>query len=475
MLWSSDNAVIHSLFTQHPQVDAPVEYLKFWNVWGPTLASVQGDEWKAHRRAVTAGFGPVMNRTVWEETQHQTETLASHWIEKHGAVVPVVRYWTSRLALHIISSGFFGMRIEWDDDGTTKPLPPGHQITLDTALPKLIECLSIFFMVPTALLGRLPGKKFKDTYQSFTETTKYLVEFRAGVLNNVESVAAKINKTILESVVLSGVDTEVTGRNPLSQESVLGNIFFTLLAGHETTGGTLGFIFLLMAIYPEYQQRVQRELDDQLGGRPMHEWTLEKDYTVLEQGYVGAIQKEVLYVFNPASFIMRKALKPITLVDSHGQSHQIPENTLTLINNAGAARNPNNWDRPKVPLERSTALSDSPALYINPERWLNGYDNSKSKNPDIASWTAFGAGGRICPGKGFAQVELTSAMATLFKFYSLELVVAEKTKHECNDNEQVAWERTRDMAIKMMYDDIEANITIGIHKDIPIRIFRRTN
>lgn len=196
MLWSSDDAIIHSLFTQHPQVDAPVEYLKFWNVWGPTLASVQGDEWKAHRRAVTAGFGPVMNRTVWEETQHQTETLASHWIENHRAVVPVVRYWTSRLALHILSSGFFGMRIEWDDDGTTKPLPPGHQITLDTALPKLIECLSIFSMVPTALLGRLPGKKFKDTYQS-TETTKCLAEFRAGVLNNVEAVAAKTNKTIL--------------------------------------------------------------------------------------------------------------------------------------------------------------------------------------------------------------------------------------------------------------------------------------
>lgn len=205
MLWSSDNAIIRGLFTQHPKVDAPVEFLEFWNVWGPTLASVQGNEWKSHRRAVTAGFGPAMNHTVWKETQHQTETLASHWIKDHGAIIQVVRSWTSRLALHIISSGFFGMRIEWNSDDTTTaaPLQPGHQIALDTALPKFIECLSVFFVVPTSLLGRLPFKKFKDTYVSFTEVTKYLEEFRLQVLNNIEAVRAKTNKTILGKIYYS--------------------------------------------------------------------------------------------------------------------------------------------------------------------------------------------------------------------------------------------------------------------------------
>lgn len=135
-------------------------------------------------------------------------------------------------------------------------------------------------------------------------------------------------------------------------------------------------------------------------------------------------------------------------------------------------------DKPKVPTQRSAALSDSPALYINADRWLEVTDksnNSKSNSQDFATWMAFGAGERACPGKGFAQVELTSAMATLFKTYSLELVVEKKTKDECKGNEKLAWERTLDKAIKMLYDDIEASITIGVHKGILIRIVKRTN
>jgi hypothetical protein len=66
-------------------------------------------------------------------------------------------------------------------------------------------------------------------------------------------------------------------------------------------------------------------------------------------------------------------------------------------------------------------------------------------------------------------------MATLLKTYSLELVVDEKTTQKCKGNEKLAWEKTRDKVIKMLYDDIEANVNIGVHKEIPIRIIKRKN
>ena len=132
----------------------------------------------------------------------------------------------------------------------------------------------------------------------------------------------------------------------------------------------MGFIFVLVACYPEYQKRIQEELDRQLGGRPRNEWTAETDYQTLQKGHIGAIQKEVLYIYNPGSFLMRITLEPVTVVDSKGQSHVISENTLALINNAAAAGNPALWKISQVIFKRRAALLDSPALYFNSKRWL---------------------------------------------------------------------------------------------------------
>lgn len=228
-----------------------------------------------------------------------------------------------------------------------------------------------------------------------------------------------------EAIVLSAADEEITGRKALLNESVLGNIFFTLLAGHETAGCTKGFVLVMLAIYPEYQRRVQKQFDEQFNAHPM-----EKGFQALQKGYVGAVQKEVLYLYNPASFIMRKVVETVDLVDCHGKSHRVPAGTLALINNPGAARNPNVWKRPEIPQARRTALSNSPALYFNPDRWLETDDRPDDVKNEVPTWQAFGAGGRACPGRMFAQVEMTAMMATLFKNPSLELVVVESTLRE---------------------------------------------
>ena len=52
-------------------------------------------------------------------------------------------------------------------------------------------------MTPRALLGKLPGKMFKEAHEGFTEVTKYFQELRAGAVENIEEFAGKRNKTIL--------------------------------------------------------------------------------------------------------------------------------------------------------------------------------------------------------------------------------------------------------------------------------------
>ena len=118
-----------------------------------------------------------MTKIVWDEAQHQTETLATYWIEKQGSVIPIIKSWTSTLALHVISSGFFNKRLEWDQYGTASEIPPGHQMALDKALFTMLRRLATIFVIPRALLARLPGEMFREAYQSFTEVTMYFEEF----------------------------------------------------------------------------------------------------------------------------------------------------------------------------------------------------------------------------------------------------------------------------------------------------------
>src|SRR4051812_13382870 len=83
-----------------------------------------------------------------------------------------------------------------------------------------------------------------------------------------------------------GVGDQVSA---LPEDSILGNIFVTLMAGHETTGNTLAFTLLLLAIYPEYQKEIQAELDHVLGNRSQDEWSSEHDYSKLQKGILGAV------------------------------------------------------------------------------------------------------------------------------------------------------------------------------------------
>lgn len=262
---------------------------------------------------------------------------------------------------------------------------------------------------------------------------------------------------------------------PLPEESILGNIFFTLLAGHETTGNTLAFTLLLLAVHPEYQKQIQAELDNQLGRRSKQDWTVERDYAALQKGYVGATLKEVLRLYCVVQYIMRKTIAATTVVDSKGDTHVIPENTLCLLDFAAAFRNPKSWPERTISPKRRAELHDSPAYHFNPSRWLGAnIEDAESKEDSTPLYWPFGQGPRSCVGRQFAQVEMTAVLATIFKDYSLELIVDKDTTRACGGDSKRAWEVTRDNALRTLIDDVECNINIYLLKDLPIRVVKRS-
>ena len=162
LLWTCDPSVCSQLGTQHPKSQIAVNMLKFFEVYGPTVGSVEGDEWKSHRRVIVSGFNPSTNAAVWKETTQQTSALVDRWLEQ-GSIVPVMKHWTSRLALHVISAVFFRKSLDWDEyTRDFEPAPPGHQLSYEQALFTVLARLGILYVTPRALLGILPMKCFRE-------------------------------------------------------------------------------------------------------------------------------------------------------------------------------------------------------------------------------------------------------------------------------------------------------------------------
>lgn len=154
-------------------------------------------------------------------------------------------------------------------------------------------------------------------------------ELRGVVIDRLGEIAGKKHKSVLESIVLAGTARpDETDSRSMPMESILGNIFFTLLAGHETTGNTMAFALNLLAIYPEYQRNIQQDFDRLFEARPWKEWTVEQEYQTLQQGWLNAVLKEVLRLYCVVKFIPRTIVAPITVIDSKNEPHKIPEKTF---------------------------------------------------------------------------------------------------------------------------------------------------
>ena len=176
MLWTCDPTICHQLESPYPKFQKAVEMLKFVEVYGPNVISVEGTDWKRHRKVIQSGFNPSTNALVWKETTNETKLLLNRW-SKQNNIVRVARHWTNRLALHVIAPVFFNKRLTWSDSANgLEPAPPGHALPFEQALFTILQRFGVLLMTPRALLGLLPFKTFRETHVAFTEFTGYLQE-----------------------------------------------------------------------------------------------------------------------------------------------------------------------------------------------------------------------------------------------------------------------------------------------------------
>lgn len=136
------------------------------NVFGRSILSTEGGEWKEHRRVTAPGFNEKNNVLVFSEATRQAQSMIKKWLAEEGKTISEVPKDTMRLTLHIITSIGFGVSLLWPGEEPTdlknmknaalssnKP-PPGHTMSSEDSLSELLENLFLVLLIPVWLLRK---------------------------------------------------------------------------------------------------------------------------------------------------------------------------------------------------------------------------------------------------------------------------------------------------------------------------------
>ena len=202
----------------------------------------------------------------------------------------------------------------------------------------------------------------------------------------------------LVSILLHASDEE-TGTG-MTGGQLRDELVTLVIAGSETTGNTIAWACYLLATHPEAQQRLQREVDEVLGGQDADEQTL----TALP--YTRAVITEALRLYSPVWILPRKAVADVEL-----GGYRLPAGSRMMFS--------------PYALNRDPRLHRDPERF-DPGRWAADYTRSELR----ASFFPFGQGIRNCIGEGFAWSEATLVLSAIAARWQLQLADGAQVKPE---------------------------------------------
>ncbi|PSN43541.1 hypothetical protein C0J52_03714 [Blattella germanica] len=173
--------------------------------------------------------------------------------------------------------------------------------------------------------------------------------------------------------------------------------------GYETSSGVLAFSLYCLAIYPDVQARLRREVDSNIK-KHNGEITYEG---IQEMQYLEMVFSEVLRVYPPGTVLSKRCTKDFNLETPSGGVYVVESGTPVAI-----------------PLY---AIHHDPKYFPDPERFDPERFSEENKN-NIQKYTyfPFGDGPRICLGRRFAITQVKAGIASII--HNFELRPNKKTK-----------------------------------------------
>jgi cytochrome P450 len=165
-------------------------------------------------------------------------------------------------------------------------------------------------------------------------------------------------------------------------------IFF--LAGHETSASALAWALCLLALYPDWQERVAAEAAEVMGDRAPEFADMARLRCARD------VFRETLRLYPPVPMMVREAACP-----ERFRGRQVPRGAQVVLSPWHLHRHERLWERPD---------DFDPARY--------GSENGRACLR--RAYIPFSAGPRVCTGAGFAMIEGPLLLAMLVRAFRFE-------------------------------------------------------
>lgn len=322
----------------------------------------------------------------------------------HGAATIDAGHQMRKLAMTAITRAMFDAPDEdsYEDPGTA---PHGTPLSAPQALgegsaavrevlaslPILLGGVGRRALLPLAALNKVPtpgNRRFDRACAGLHALAdRMITDHRARQTDGASG--ARDDSPSLLSTLLAAVDEEDGGG--MTDAQAHDEIMTVLLAGTETTAGTLAWTLHVLSRDPDLQRAVQQEADAALGGRP----PTAADLAALP--LTRRVVCEVLRYYPPSWILGRRPIHDVRIADV-----PVAAGTQVLLNFYGLHHDP--------------AAYPDPGRF-DPDRWLN-------PDPEVlrSYYLPFGLGPHACVGEGFAWSLILTTVATVSARYTIHPV-----------------------------------------------------
>jgi cytochrome P450 len=341
---------------------------------GDSVFLTNGAAWKRQRRIIDPAFEGGRLRDTYPAMYAAAQAAVARLDAVADGTPHEVEAETSHAAADVIFRTLFSIPIE-------------HEIAADVFTKfrdyqrsQPILNLAAFIPVPHWFPRFFKGetkRTARDIRALITQlTTRRMAEIIAGTAP--DDLATKIMTTA----------DPLTGET-FTTEEMVDQVAIFFLAGHETSASALAWTLYLMALYPNWQDRLAQEAQALTGPdfKLVGKLRLSKD-----------VFREALRLYPPVPMMVREAACPETF-----RERAVPKGAQIVLSPWHLHRHERLWDNPDG---------------FDPTRW--GTANGKQCQRE--AYIPFSAGPRVCTGAGFAMVEGPLILSMLLRSYRFEVV-----------------------------------------------------